>query len=64
VLPGTGDGTFLPAVVLDTTYYELLTAGDFNHDELVDLAVSLDDRVVIRLGHGDGTFGPVAPTTP
>jgi hypothetical protein len=65
---GNGDGTFketsaspmqVPSELLS------LTAGDFNHDGKIDLAGvdSYNDRIVLLIGGGDGTF-MVTATTP
>ena len=39
---------------------EWITAGDFNGDHNLDLAVTFEGAIGVYLGHGDGTFG--APT--
>jgi hypothetical protein len=71
VLLGNGDGTFTmkssPAVGNDPY---AMAVGDFNGDDIPDLAVanSQDSTVSILLGKGDGTFtaadSPSAPTYP
>ena len=61
-LLGRGDGTFRPAVRHDTLDEALdITTGDFNRDEVRDLAIAANDNsgvsgVSILLGNPDGTF--------
>jgi hypothetical protein len=58
VLLGAGDGTFLPEPVTmpGASYASLLALADWNHDELLDIAVLMEERVKVRLGNGDGSF--------
>ncbi|HEX8187603.1 MAG TPA: VCBS repeat-containing protein, partial [Pyrinomonadaceae bacterium] len=61
VLPGNGDGTFrqLPAMTLVADYDNSdIDAADFNNDRIQDLvvAVDADNRTIVMLGNGDGTF--------
>lgn len=65
---GNGDGTFseTPAspISVSSELYSL-RVGDFNHDGKLDIAGidNYNDRIVLLLGAGDGTF-TVTPTTP
>ena len=60
VFLGKGDGTFTPAGETMVTGQNAgsITAGDFNGDGKLDLAITLPDanQVQILLGNGDGTF--------
>src|SRR5262249_15252762 len=57
---GLGDGTFAPVVQqpAGVSRTRRLTAGDFNADGKVDLALACYDvdRLVVLSGNGDGTF--------
>jgi Bacterial Ig-like domain (group 3)/FG-GAP-like repeat/S-layer homology domain/FG-GAP repeat len=65
VLLGNGDGTFQPPLENSLRInYPFVTAGDFNGDGVVDLAVAFQtptgnvpNEFTILLGNGDGTFG-------
>jgi hypothetical protein len=62
VLLGNGDGTFqshADTVIPSGSGFAFLSAGDFNGDGKIDLAV-LDSELAILLGNGDGTFVPLA----
>jgi hypothetical protein len=63
VLLGNGDGTFAAPIVFafSAGYAEAMTAGDFNEDGKLDLAVSVIAQTVMKpliilLGNGNGTF--------
>jgi hypothetical protein len=56
VLPGNGDGTFAAPLVSAGSGKYVKTA-DFNNDGRLDVVVN-GPGLFIRLGHGDGTFGP------
>jgi hypothetical protein len=59
VLLGNGDGTFQPQVSYPTGRFALyVSVGDFNGDEILDLAVVNEgnNTVTILTGRGDGTF--------
>ena len=62
ILLGNGDGTFTATPTPPTVGNEpaYMTAGDFNNDGLIDLAVTNmgDNTVTILMGNGDGTFTP------
>jgi hypothetical protein len=64
LLIGNGDGTFKPAVSVSVgnNYPYWITAGDFNGDGKLDLAVTDGGdpgTIGILLGNGDGTFQPL-----
>jgi hypothetical protein len=73
ILLGNGDGTFTDASTLvagpSNAEPQAITAGDFNGDGIVDLAISNClggcpfGQVTILLGNGDGSFTPT-PTSP
>ncbi len=56
---GRGDGTFSNAVPQFLTFTKAIAAGDFNHDQKLDLALPdpAGKTVAVVLGNGDGTFG-------
>jgi hypothetical protein len=58
VMLGNGDGTFQPVRELDAAYgMYRMTAGDFNRDGMIDLAIGArNTELYILLGVGDGTF--------
>jgi len=57
VLLGNGDGTLQPALTYPTKYVPYsVTAGDFNKDGKMDIAIAIG--VGVFLGNGDGTFQP------
>jgi hypothetical protein len=61
VFLGKGDGTFGPGKPVPSlsTHGQTLVAGDFNGDGKQDLAIlnyGAQCRLVMALGHGDGTF--------
>jgi hypothetical protein len=61
VLLGTGAGRFLRARRYRGPGTSDVAVGDFNGDGNVDVALATSfhtDSVVVRLGRGDGTFGP------
>ena len=62
ILLGNGDGTFRPHVDYSVGggFVAQVVAGDFNHDNKLDLAVAVGSSysVSILLGNGDGTFQP------
>src|SRR5271165_891718 len=61
VLPGKGDGTFLPAVSTATgTGSGYLAFTDLDHDGNMDLVIADEfaSAVAIMFGHGNGTFKP------
>jgi hypothetical protein len=65
VLLGKGDGTFTPTTSSTVTVGSTpisIAAGDFNGDDIPDLAIVnfYDNDVTIFLGNGDGTFRTAA----
>ena len=58
ILLGNGDGSFQPPSTIASEGYGPVIAGDFNHDNKLDLAVAEAGVVSIFLGNGDGTFKP------
>jgi hypothetical protein len=57
ILLGNGDGTFQAAVPFACgAASQSVVAGDFNHDNKLDVAVSNIGSISILLGNGDGTL--------
>lgn len=60
ILMGNGDGTFAPAaaISLAASNSSAITAGDFDGDGILDLAVvnSSNGTLSVLMGNGDGTF--------
>ena len=59
LLLGAGDGTFGKSTELLGPHARFVALGDFNGDNIPDLAITNGhgvDNVSILLGHGDGTF--------
>ena len=64
VFLSNGNGTFKPASQFSTTTHPVvLTAGDFNKDGKIDLAVASATKVSILLGNGSGGFSLVRTIT-
>ncbi len=70
ILTGNGDGTFQTAVLIPigspAGTPTALAAGDLNHDNKLDLVVSIHDAsfnysIVVLLGNGNGTFNQLPP---
>jgi hypothetical protein len=66
LLPGRGDATFGPATEYSVGQEPVyVSAADLNHDAHVDVVVSNSGGgFSVRLGNGDGTFGPLIPPDP
>ena len=67
IVLGNGDGTFTPANPPEIEVGELpisVAVGDFDSDNILDLAVANFDAntISILLGNGDGTFDSTNPT--
>ena len=58
VFHGNGDGTFQPCQRYYACGAHGLATGDFNEDDIVDLAVAARGchQMLLLLGNGDGTF--------
>ncbi len=59
ILLGNGDGTFQASVAFTAGAY-LVEVGDLDGDGQPDLVAANNNNntLMVRLGHGDGTFGP------
>ncbi|HTO85975.1 MAG TPA: FG-GAP-like repeat-containing protein [Thermoanaerobaculia bacterium] len=57
---GKGDGTFFDGQPLGFGQGFQLASGDFNGDGIPDVAYASSTGVLIRLGHGDGSFASPA----
>jgi Flp pilus assembly secretin CpaC len=69
ILLGNGDGTFAAQTVIaipvgaTASSPSAIATGDFNNDGNIDVAVTdmANDRVMVLLGNGDGTFHTAVP---
>jgi hypothetical protein len=62
ILMGKGNGTFtVNSQALSGAAGPTIVTGDFNGDRKQDLFVLDSGGAQTQLGHGDGTFGPLAP---
>lgn len=57
---GNGDGSF-QSTPLVTNGANGVAVGDFNGDGRADMALGLNASIGVRLGNGNGTFGPLQP---
>ena len=57
VLLGVGDGTFAPPLTSSPGSGKFIRIADFNNDGRLDVALQ-GPGVFVRLGNGNGTFGP------
>ncbi len=58
---GNGKGQFSQQQVFREQPSVALQAADFDGDGKLDLAITTSSQIDIRLGKGDGTFGPAIP---
>jgi hypothetical protein len=65
ILLSQGDGTFKANFIYNLAYGFVpdVAVADFNHDGLLDLAVTTQNELLVFLGKGDGTFEIPAPYT-
>jgi hypothetical protein len=61
VLLGRGDGTFRPPVSYVVFGTSSITAGDFDGDGRIDLAVTAFNALSVLKGKGDGSFAAATP---